>query len=376
MQHHPATGNLVFLFGTRPEAIKLCPVFLALERAKIPYITINTGQHRDMVAPVLSFFGCRADHSLALMQAGQTPLSLTKRLMEALPPLLERYRPCTVVVHGDTATAFAGALCAYLSGLRIIHMEAGLRTNDPYAPYPEEFFRTAIDAVSDLHFAPTAAARDTLLREGRPAEHIVVCGNTAIDALRFCLEHPLPLPFSLPTGKRLVLLTAHRRETAPTVLLSLLSAIRRAIESLDDVHLLFPVHPAPTVQQAAKAAFDSCPNATLIAPLPLPQMQILLSRASLLLTDSGGLQEEATYLGIPTLVLREVTERPEGVSAGVLCPVGRDAAQVTERMLHLLSDEAQRQRMAHPSNVYGDGHTAEHIVDTLKKYLPKCADGV
>ncbi len=369
MQYDSAAGKILFLFGTRPEAIKLCPVFLALRQAGIPFTTVNTGQHRDMVAPVLGFFGCRADHSLSLMQPRQTPLSLTQRLLSALPPLLERHRPCMVAVHGDTATAFAGALCAYLAGIPVAHIEAGLRTFDPHAPFPEEFFRTAIDAVSALHFAPTAAARDNLLREGRQAERIYVCGNTATDALRLCLESNQPLPTLIPSGKRTVLLTAHRRESPPEVLLPLFRAIRGAVQSFRDVHLVFPVHPAPSVQSAAKEAFDGCSSATLLPPLPLPQMQKLLSRATLLLTDSGGLQEEAVYLGIPTLVLREVTERPEGVRVGVLSTVGTDGGAVSASIIRLLSDEAARLRMARPSNIYGNGHAANIIAGVLKKYI-------
>ena len=368
MQHDTTKGDILLLFGTRPEAIKLCPVFLALQQQGIPFTTVNTGQHRDMVAPVLHFFGCRADYSLSLMQPGQTPLSLTQRLMEALPPLLSRHRPAMVAVHGDTATAFAGALCAYLSGIPVAHIEAGLRTWDPHAPYPEELFRTAIDAMSDLHLAPTAAAREHLLREGRQPDRIFVCGNTAIDALRLCLESDAPLPSLLPQGKRLVLLTAHRRETAPGTLLPLLCCIRRAVERFEDVHLLFPVHPAPTVQAAAAQAFAGCTHATLCPPLSLPQMQLLLSRATLLLTDSGGLQEEAANLGLPTLVLREVTERPEGVKAGVLRLVGTNGARVAADMVQLLSDQAARQRMARPCHAYGDGHAAEQITTILKKY--------
>lgn len=375
MQHDNATGKLLFLFGTRPEAIKLCPVFLSLHKAGLPYIAVNTGQHRDMVDPVLDFFGCRADHSLSLMQTGQTPLSLTDRLLDALPPLLSRHRPALVVVHGDTATAFAGALCAYLSGIPVAHIEAGLRTWNHRAPYPEEFFRTAIDAMSELHLAPTAAARDNLLREGRQPSDIIVCGNTAIDALRLCLLYPSPLPPVAPTGKRIVLLTAHRRESPPEVLLPLLVAIRDAVERFDDVHLVFPVHPSPSVQKAAQEAFATCSHVTLTPPLPLPQMQMLLSRATLLLTDSGGLQEEAVYLGTPTLVLRQVTERPEGVAAGVLRVVGTDGEAVAASITHLLCDEAARQSMARPSHVFGDGHAADVITDALKKYtreLPRC----
>ena len=387
MQHRSEHGGILFLFGTRPEAIKLCPVFLEMQRAGLSYSAVNTGQHRDMVLGVLRYFGCRADEDLDIMQPAQTPLSLTQTLLARLPRVYQTHRPRMVAVHGDTATAFAGALCAYLSGIPVAHIEAGLRTGDIRAPFPEEYHRVAIDAASDLFFAPTETAVCTLLREGRPKDRIFLTGNTATDAVRLCLSgdegwstaallaactpidgKPLPAGEML-SGQQLLLLTTHRRELDDRHLLTLLCALRRAINGRENVCLLFPVHPSPRIRAAATAAFAGCDNAHLIEPLALPHMQRLLARATLLMTDSGGLQEEAVYLGIPTMVLREVTERPEGVAAGVLLPVGCEGEPVERAACRLLDDDALRARMAHPAAVYGDGHAAKKIVTHLQKYV-------
>ena len=377
--HTPQT-DVMFLFGTRPEAIKLCPVFLSMRHTPLRYVIVNTGQHRDMVAPILAHFGCREDIDLQLMQPGQTPLFLVQQLLDRLPPLFATHKPRLVVVHGDTVTAFAGMLCAYLGGIPVAHIEAGLRTGNAHAPFPEEFFRTAIDAAADLLLPPTGDAMRTLLREGRDAKSMVLCGNTAIDALRLTLQREeleqgmthldgTPLIPDALTSKRLLLLTTHRRELHPQEMLAMLQGIAAAIRQQPDTVLLFPVHPSPRVRQAAVTAFADCPSAHLVEPLPLPQMHRLLSRATLLLTDSGGLQEEAVYLGLPTLVLRECTERPEGVRAGVLRPVGCDGAAISAALTRLLTDESARREMAKPSAVFGDGFAAERIAHALQEKI-------
>jgi UDP-N-acetylglucosamine 2-epimerase (non-hydrolysing) len=354
-----------------------------MKKTPLRHLIVNTGQHRDMVDAVLSHFGCRADVDLGLMHPAQTPLSLIKLLLDRLPPLFAAHRPRAVVVHGDTVTAFAGMLCAFLCGIPVIHIEAGLRTKDPHAPFPEEFFRTSIDAAADLLLPPTDDAMRTLLREGRDAKNIVICGNTAIDALRLTLQTTeseprldnvahldgSPLPRDLMQGKRLLLLTTHRRELHPQQMLDMLRGIAAALRACEDAVLLFPVHPSPRVRQAAVAAFADCPRAHLIEPLPLPLMHRLLSRATLLLTDSGGLQEEAVYLGLPTLVLRECTERPEGVRAGVLRSIGCQREAVRAAVAQLLTDERARLSMAKSSKVYGDGFAAERIVHALQEKI-------
>ena len=360
----------LILLGTRPEAIKLCPLILELQRCRGVSLRVAlTGQHRDMVHPVMHYFGVHADVEFDVMRQGQTLQGLTERLFSAMSHELSDsgFSPDAVLVHGDTTTAFVGGLCAFLAGVPVVHIEAGLRTGDIRSPFPEEFNRRAVDAMSAVHFAPTDMARRRLIAEGYPAERIFCVGNTATDALRLCLKgefsHPL---LDEVKGRRLMILTAHRREMSPDRRLAMLRAIRQEIEGRQDVLLLFPVHPSPAVRASAEQAFAGCSNARLTPPLPLPLMQRLLARAQLLLTDSGGLQEEATYLGLPTLVLREGTERPEGVAAGVLRTVGTQPQAVREAMAHLLDDQGERQRMAHPSDVYGDGYVSQRIAAVLQ----------
>ncbi len=361
----------LILIGTRPEAIKMCPLILELRRrADIRVRVVLTGQHADMVEGVLRFFGVEADADLGVMQVGQTPHSLTERLLDAIGRELREsgFCPDACFVHGDTTTAFVGALCCFYAGIPVYHVEAGLRTGDIYAPFPEEFNRRAVDAMSAVHFAPTARAAKQLIAEGANAARVFTVGNTATDALRLCLRTDFPHPLlERAAGRRLVLLTAHRREMSGVARAALLRAIREEIEQREDVLLLFAVHPAPAVREAAERAFAGCFNAVLTEPLELPVLQNLLARATLLLTDSGGLQEEATYLGVPTLVLREVTERPEGVSAGVLCMAGTESERVRYLLARLLDDERRLRRMEHASDVYGNGHVAGAIVQALEQ---------
>ena len=361
----------LILIGTRPEAIKMCPLILALRRrSNVRVRVVLTGQHADMVEGVLRFFGVEADADLGVMHPSQTPRSLTERLMHAIGQELEQsdFCPDACLVHGDTTTAFVGALCCFYAGISVYHVEAGLRTGDIHAPFPEEFNRRAIDAMSDVHFAPTAQAAKQLLHEGANAARVFTVGNTATDALRLCLRTDFPHPLlERAAGRRLVLLTAHRREMSAAARAALLRAVREEIERRADVLLVFAVHPSPAVREAAEQAFAGCFNAVLTEPLELPVLQNLLARATLLLTDSGGLQEEATYLGVPTLVLRDVTERPEGVAAGVLCMAGTDGGKVRRLMAALLDDERKLRRMERASDVYGNGHAAAAIVQALEK---------
>jgi UDP-N-acetylglucosamine 2-epimerase (non-hydrolysing) len=356
--------------GTRPEAIKMCPLIHELKAFEdVQVRVVLTGQHRDMVAPVLRFFGVRPHADLGVMREGQSVLGLTQRLLEAIPRDLadSDFVPDAVLVHGDTTTAFVGALCAFYAGIPVVHIEAGLRTCDVRAPFPEEFNRRAIDAVSGLHFAPTAAARDRLVAEGHAPDRVFTVGNTATDALRLCLSAPSVHPLlDWAAGRRLILLSAHRREMSEEQRRDVLCAIRREIEGREDVCLIFPVHPSPVVRRAAEDAFAGCANAYLTEPLDLPLLQQLMARATLLLTDSGGMQEEATYLGLPTLVLREVTERPEGVAAGVLRLVGTEPAVIQRAMANLLDDEKKLSSMASPSAVYGDGFVSRRIAAILE----------
>lgn len=362
---------LVWL-GTRPEAIKMCPLILCLQGQDNTCVrVVLSGQHRDMVRPVLDFFGVRADADLGVMREGQDVQSLSERLLASMANEMKTsgFVPDACLVHGDTTTAMIGALCSFYAGVPVCHVEAGLRTGDVYAPFPEEFNRRAIDAMSYLHFAPTAEASRRLVAEGACRQRIFTVGNTATDALRLCLEaecsHPL---LDAIASRRLVLLTCHRRELGERERQALFAAIREQIEQREDVVLIFPVHPSPTVRAAAERAFCGCRNAILTEPLDLPVLQHLLSRATLLLTDSGGLQEEATYLGVPTLVLREQTERPEGVSAGVLCMAGTHPKRVGALLATLLEDGSRLCHMKRASDVYGNGHVAEGIVRLLERW--------
>ena len=356
--------------GTRPEAIKMCPLIRELRAQEETEVrVVLSGQHRDMVAPVLRFFGVRADADLGVMRERQGIMELTQRLMAAIArdQATSDFCPDAVLVHGDTTTAFVGALCGFYAGIPVVHIEAGLRTSDVRTPFPEEFNRRAVDAMSRLHFAPTPAACERLVAEGHAPERVFVVGNTATDALRLCLEEPLSHPLLDWAGKgRTVLLSSHRREVRETERYAMLCAIREAIEGREDVRLLFPVHPSPAVRRAAEAAFAGCDNARLVEPLDVPLMQHLMARAHLLLTDSGGMQEEATYLGLPTLVLRDVTERPEGVAAGVLWTAGTEPATVARRCAELLDGDGVRAAMARPSSVYGDGFVARRIAAILE----------
>lgn len=359
----------LIVLGTRPEAIKMCPLILALKaKPGVEVRLLLTGQHRDMAGPVLDFFGVQADACLDVMRQGQSVGELTGRLLRVLPAHMEGdRRPDLVLVHGDTTSAFVGALCAFYAGIPVAHVEAGLRTGDVHAPFPEEFNRRAIDAVSDLYFSPTEAATARLIAEGYPKERIFTVGNTATDALRLCLERPPSWPFDT-AGRRLLVITAHRREMSCEERYALLTAIRQEIEGREDVQAVFPMHPSPAVEQAAKEAFAGCANVRLTPPLALPDMQHLLARAYLLLTDSGGMQEEATYLGLPTLVLRDVTERPEGVRVGVLQVVGTKGEDVRAALGELLDRRELRERMAKPSWVYGDGYVSHRIADILARW--------
>lgn len=359
----------LIVMGTRPEVIKMCPLILAMRHVGVAHRVVLTGQHREMAREAMRFFGVRADADLDVMRERQTLPELTERLLGAMRRELSRdadYTAC--LVHGDTATAFAAALSCFYAGIPVVHVEAGLRSGDIHAPFPEELYRRAVDAMSTLWLAPTERAVSHLFAEGAVASRVYTVGNTATDAVRLCLEREVDHPLlDELNGRRLLLMTAHRRELDENARYALLRAVRAKIEARRDVLMVLPVHPSPAVRATVSAAFEGCENVRLTPPLPLPLMQHLLARAALLLTDSGGMQEEATYLGVPTLVLRDRTERPEGVEAGVLSVVGTDPHRVGEALASLLDDTARLGRMRRRSAVYGDGHVAERIVRLLMR---------
>ncbi len=367
--------RVLSIFGTRPEAIKMAPVVRRLARTPgVESRVCVTAQHREMLDQVLGLFAITPDVDLNLMRPNQSLAALTAAVFTHLDPVLRDLRPDWVLVQGDTTTVMAAALLAYYHRIRVGHVEAGLRTGDKFQPFPEEINRRVAGAVADLHFAPTEWARQNLLRENVPADHIVVTGNPVIDALHWVVQQPfdlrsLGIPALDDPAVRLILVTAHRRENFGAPLERICAALRTLAETYAGaVHLVYPVHLNPNVQEPVYRLLGDVPHITLLPPLDYLPLVHLLRRAHLVLTDSGGLQEEAPGLGVPVLVLREKTERPEGVQAGTVKLVGTDTARIVREARRLLDDPAAHAAMAQAVNPYGDGHAAERIVDALLKY--------
>lgn len=360
--------SILIVFGTRPEAIKMCPLWHELRRRTgLATSVCVTGQHRGMLDGVLSAFSVVPDYDLAVMREGQTPSGVTQRVLSGLERVLDEMRPHVVLVHGDTTTAFAAALSAFYRRIPVGHVEAGLRTYDLSSPFPEEFNRRAVALTASYHFAPTEGARDNLLREGISPQKVFVTGNTVVDALaatvRRDYSHPL-LDWGI--GSRLVLLTAHRRENLGAPMEEMLRAIRRAVEKRPDVKVICPVHKNPAAREVARRVLSGCPRIRMTEPLDVVPFHNLLARCYLVLTDSGGIQEEASALGKPVLVLRRTTERPEGVAAGGLRLVGTDGRQVEDAFLRLLDHPDEYRRMTGGINPYGDGNASRRIADVLE----------
>ncbi len=367
--------RVLSIFGTRPEAVKMAPVVQAL--ATTPGVESRvcvTAQHREMLDQVLDVFGIRPDVDLDLMKPNQSLAQLTADILTSLDGVLREERPDWVLIQGDTTTVMAAALLSFYNRIRVGHVEAGLRTHDRYQPFPEEINRRIAGVIADLHFAPTEHSRRNLLAENVPAENIVVTGNPAVDALRQITALPCPLEAErllaqmgvAPGGRQLVMITAHRRENFGKPLEEICAALRELAEEYPRrLALLYAVHRNPNVQEPVYRLLSGVPNITLVPPLDYLPMAHLLQRAHLVLTDSGGIQEEATSLGKPALVMREVTERPEGVEAGVLKLVGAERERIVREARRLLDDEAAYQAMAQAANPFGDGHAAERIVNAL-----------
>lgn len=367
--------KILLVFGTRPEAIKMCPLVLELARRPVfrPVVCV-TGQHREMLDQVLECFGVVPDYDLAIMQPGQTLFDITTRILNGLRPILEQEKPDAVLVHGDTSTAFAAGLAAFYLQLPIGHVEAGLRTYNIASPFPEEFNRQAVDAFSHWYFAPTQTARQTLLQENKDPKKIFVTGNTSIDALhqtvRTGYTHP-DLDWARADGARLVLLTAHRRENLGTPMRHIFQGIRRVLDEHPEVRVLYPIHKNPLVRQTAQEVFGDESRLRLIEPLDVLDFHNFMAAADLILTDSGGIQEEAPALGKPVLVLRDTTERPEGVAAGTLQLVGTTEEGVYTAFRTLLDDPAVYHRMSKAANPYGDGTASRQIADILQAELAR-----
>ena len=359
--------KIIAVFGTRPEAIKMCPVIIELKKRKdVDLYVCITGQHREMLRSVLDIFGVNADCDFNIMKSGQTLFDITFSITEKLKAVLERENPDVVLVHGDTTTAFAASLACFYMKIPVGHVEAGLRTYDVYAPYPEEFNRRAIDITAKYLFAPTRLSAENLLREGADEKKIFVTGNTAIDAMKYTVSGDYSSPVTeWAKDSRMILLTAHRRESIGETMREMFRAVRRIADELDDVKIVYPVHPNPQVRGAAGKILSDHPRIKLIEPLDVRDFHNLMAKSYLILTDSGGIQEEAPSLGKPVLVLRDVTERPEGIEAGTLKLAGTSGESIYSACKALLCDRAEYNKMARAQNPYGDGNASKRIADAL-----------
>lgn len=363
----------LIVFGTRPEAIKMCPLVLELkQRNRLEIKVCVTGQHREMLRQVLNIFDVEPDYDLDIMRSEQTLFDVTTRTLNEIRGVLLDYAPDIVLVHGDTTTAFTSALAAFYLQIPIAHIEAGLRTKNIYSPFPEEYNRQAISLVARYHFAPTQMARYNLRLEGRPFNSIFVTGNTGIDALKYTIREDYHSELlNWAADSRIIVLTAHRRENLGENMHHMFRAIRRVLDVYQDVKAVYPVHLNPQVRSIAEDEFAGCDRMRLIDPLDVLDFHNLMSRSFLILTDSGGIQEEAPSLGKPVLVMRDTTERPEGVEAGTLRLVGTDEEIIYYACRKLLDDPNEYAEMSKAKNPYGDGRASAKIADILERELLK-----
>ncbi|MBP5244949.1 MAG: UDP-N-acetylglucosamine 2-epimerase (non-hydrolyzing) [Clostridia bacterium] len=360
--------KVMLVFGTRPEAIKMCPLVNELKsRENIKTVVCVTGQHRQMLDQVLNAFEVIPDYDLSIMKDKQTLFDITSNILSSIKGVLEKEKPDAVLVHGDTSTTFATALACFYLQIPVGHVEAGLRTYNIYSPYPEEFNRQAVSIISKYNFAPTELAKQNLLREGKDEKTIYVTGNTAIDALKTTVRADYTHPeLEWAKGSRLIIITAHRRENLGEPMRHMFSAIRRIMEEHPDVKAIYPIHMNPLVRACADEILGGCDRIKLIEPLEVIDFHNFLARSYLILTDSGGIQEEAPSLGKPVLVMRDTTERPEGIAAGTLKLVGTDEDVIYENFKNLLENKEEYDKMAHASNPYGDGFACLRIADVLE----------
>ncbi|KXA45022.1 UDP-N-acetylglucosamine 2-epimerase [Staphylococcus simulans] len=359
------------IFGTRPEAIKMAPLVNQLkhEEALEPVVVV-TAQHREMLDAVLETFDIQPDYDLDIMKAGQTLSDITSRVLKGLEAIIQQEKPDMILVHGDTMTAFASGLAAFYNQVAIGHVEAGLRTWNKYSPYPEEMNRQMISCLSDIHFAPTKQAKANLLKENIPSAKVVITGNTAIDAMNTTIQKDYHSEvMKRHKDKRVILLTAHRRENLGEPMAHIFSAARRLVEAHEDVVLVYPMHKNPKVREIAQQYLSDNDRIELIEPLDVVDFHNFAHQSYLILTDSGGIQEEAPSLGKPVLVLRDTTERPEGVEAGTLKLTGTDEEDVYREAELLLTDQALYQQMSETANPYGDGKASKRICDNIKYYF-------
>lgn len=361
--------KVTVIFGTRPEAIKMCPLVNELKKRKNIITTVCvSGQHRDMVKSVTEFFSVKADIDLSVMREGQSLSSLTERILSGMSEALRDNASDLILVHGDTVTAFAAALAGFYERIPIGHVEAGLRTYDADSPFPEEFNRRAISVMAKYHFAPTEVARENLIREGVDVGRIFVTGNTVTDALKYTVskryDHPL---LRSSKGKRLVLLTVHRRENRGEPMVNIFTAVRKIVKKYADVEVVYPMHMDPDIRRLAKEYLFGCDGIRITEPLSVMDFHNFLARSYAAITDSGGIQEEAAFLGIPVLVARENTERPEGISSGNLMTVGTDVDRICNAFDRLSDNGELYMSMSQGSMIYGDGRVSERIADIIEK---------
>lgn len=363
------TIKVMSIFGTRPEAIKMAPLIKTLEQdPRFTSIVTVTGQHREMLDQVLQVFQIHPDHDLNIMSANQTLTGITTKVLLALEPILLAERPDIILVHGDTTTTFAAATAAFYQQIKIGHVEAGLRTWNKWSPYPEEMNRQLTDVLADLYFAPTKESAENLRREHREERAIVVTGNTAIDAMKYTVSADYHHQ-NLSTKEKLLLVTMHRRENLGEPMVHVFRALAKIAREFPEVSIVFPMHKNPRVRETARKILGNAENVRLIEPLDVVDFHNFAAKSYLILTDSGGVQEEAPSLGVPVLVLRETTERPEGIAAGTLKLVGTDETIVYQETKKLLEDSAAHQQMAQANNPYGDGFASERIAAAIAEYF-------
>lgn len=360
--------KIMLVFGTRPEAIKMCPLVNELKsRSGVKTVVCVTGQHRQMLDQVLEAFSVTPDYDLSVMKERQTLFDVTTNILNSIKEVLEKERPDVVLVHGDTSTTFVTALACFYLQIPVGHVEAGLRTYNIYSPYPEEFNRQAVSIISAYNFAPTELSRQNLLREGKAAQSILVTGNTAIDALKTTVRENYTHPqLEWAKGSRLIMITAHRRENLGEPMKHMFRAIRRVCDEHPDIKAIYPIHMNPAVRETADEILGGDERIRIIEPLDVLDFHNFLARSYLILTDSGGIQEEAPSLGKPVLVMRDTTERPEGIEAGTLKLVGTEEAVIYENFKLLLENPEEYQKMSMASNPYGDGFASKRIADFLE----------
>lgn len=363
--------KVMIVFGTRPEAIKMCPLVKELQgRKTIDTIVCVTGQHKEMLDQVLKVFSVIPDYNLHIMQEKQTLFDITNRILLKIQDVLEREKPSVVLVHGDTTTTFATALACYYMQIPVGHVEAGLRTYNIYSPYPEEFNRQAVGIISAYNFAPTELARQNLLREGKREETVYVTGNTAIDALKSTVHHGYSHPeLDWASDSRMILITAHRRENLGKPMEHMFRAIRRVLDEYRDIKAIYPIHMNPLVRETARKIFGDESRMHIIEPLDVLDFHNFMAHSYLILTDSGGIQEEAPSLGKPVLVMRDTTERPEGVEAHTLKLVGTEEETIYNEFKNVLDNRNEYEKMSNASNPYGDGFASKRIADILEKNI-------